>query len=351
MTEVQPDAVVFADGAARPSALTIWTTGFGLPGLAAVSGLQTDALGRLLTDETLTSVDDDRIVAAGDAAAPSGQPVRMSCQAAVPLGAQAADTVLSHIAGTEPAVINFALTGTCASLGRRPGVRQLARKDDAAVNLYIGGRVGARIKEVTCKLGVGKIRGEARKPGSLILAQGRPASRAAGLHRAGGYLRMMADEHAERFTVLRPLLFTIVYEILGSACAVARTTSVPGCPKPLLLDEHDASADIVLAESVSMAMLVMLETRTPDERAVFVLREVLGFDYDIAEAVGKSVMTVRQVVHRARAHVQARRRSPPSSSTSSAQAGACQTCASRWSTATTRPRWPPTTVTTSKASS
>jgi RNA polymerase sigma-70 factor, ECF subfamily len=65
----------------------------------------------------------------------------------------------------------------------------------------------------------------------------------------------------------------------------------------------------VLAESVSMAMLVLLETLTPDERAVFVLREVFGFDYDeIAGAVGKSVATVRQVAHRAREHVQARRR-------------------------------------------
>ena len=64
----------------------------------------------------------------------------------------------------------------------------------------------------------------------------------------------------------------------------------PWLPEPLLLDERDASADVVLAESVSMAMLVLLETLTPDERAVFVLREVFGFDYDeIAGAVGKSV--------------------------------------------------------------
>ena len=83
----------------------------------------------------------------------------------------------------------------------------------------------------------------------------------------------------------------------------------PWLPEPLLLDEHDASADVVLAESVSMAMLVLLETLTPDERAVFVLREVFGFDYDeIAGAVGKSVATVRQVAHRAREHVQARRK-------------------------------------------
>ena len=99
VTEVRRDAVVFADGAVRPSAMTIWTAGFGVPELAADSGLRTDALGRLLTDETLTSIDDVRIVAAGDCAAPSGQPLRMSCQAAGPLGTQAADTVLSRIAG------------------------------------------------------------------------------------------------------------------------------------------------------------------------------------------------------------------------------------------------------------
>jgi len=160
------------------------------------------------------------------------------------------------------------------------------------------------------------------------------------------------DEHAARFTHLRPLLFTIVYEILGSATesddvlqdsylrwadvdlATVRDTKSylaqlvtsqalntlrararrredyigPWLPEPLLLDEGDASSDVVLAESVSMAMLVLLETLTPDERAVFVLREVFGFDYDeIAGAVGKSVTSVRQMAHRAREHVHARR--------------------------------------------
>lgn len=162
----------------------------------------------------------------------------------------------------------------------------------------------------------------------------------------------MTDEHAERFTELRPLLFTIVYEILGSATEsddvlqdsylrwaevdVAEVRDVksylaqlvtrqalnalragarrreeyvgPWLPEPLLLDEQDPSDDVVLAESVSMAMLVVLETLGPDERAVFVLREVFGFDYDeIAGAVGKSPAAARQVAHRAREHVQARR--------------------------------------------
>ncbi|GAA3729146.1 FAD-dependent oxidoreductase [Plantactinospora mayteni] len=172
VTEVGPDAVVLADGTVRSSVLTIWATGFGVPGLAVASGLRTDTLGRLLTDETLASVDDDRVVATGDAAAPSGHPLRMSCQAAGALGAQAANTVLSHIAGTAPAVIDQALTGSCVSLGRHTAMRQLARKDDTAVNLYIGGRLGAAIKEFTCKVAVSRIRREAREPGSTAWVKG-----------------------------------------------------------------------------------------------------------------------------------------------------------------------------------
>ncbi len=162
-----------------------------------------------------------------------------------------------------------------------------------------------------------------------------------------------AGEHAERFTLLRPLLFTIAYEILGSATEAddvlqdsylrwatvdldeVRDTKAylaqlvtrqalnalradarrreqyvgPWLPEPLLLDDRDASSDVVLAESVSMAMLVVLETLSPDERAVFVLREVFGFSHDeIAAAVGKSTAAVRQMAHRAREHVQSRRK-------------------------------------------
>ena len=174
VAEVRPDAVVFADGAVRPSALTIWTAGFGVPDLAARSGLSTDAMGRLRTDETLTSVDDPRIVAAGDAAAPSGQPLRMSCQAAVPLGAQAANTVLSRIARTEPAVIDQAFLGSNVSLGRRAAVIQWARKDDTPVNYYTGGRLGAALKEGICRGTVWGIRREGRKPGSVFWFKGGP---------------------------------------------------------------------------------------------------------------------------------------------------------------------------------
>ena len=78
-------------------------------------------------------------------------------------------------------------------------------------------------------------------------------------------------------------------------------------PEPLLTSP-DVADDVELAESVSIAMLTVLETLTPTERAVFVLREVFDVPYDeIAEAVDKSPAAVRQIAHRAREHVAARR--------------------------------------------
>jgi len=81
----------------------------------------------------------------------------------------------------------------------------------------------------------------------------------------------------------------------------------PWLPEPLVT-APDVADDVVLAESVSMAMMLVVESLTPDERAVFVLHEVFGFAHDeIAEAISKSPAAVRQIAHRARAHVQARR--------------------------------------------
>src|SRR5918993_1434924 len=71
-------------------------------------------------------------------------------------------------------------------------------------------------------------------------------------------------------------------------------------PEPLLTSP-DVAEDVELAESVSIAMLTVLETLGPAERAVFVLREVFDTPYDeIAEAVGKSPAAVRQIAHPAR---------------------------------------------------
>ncbi len=159
------------------------------------------------------------------------------------------------------------------------------------------------------------------------------------------------DPATEAFLAHRNLLFTVAYEMLGSAADAEdvlqetwlrwagvdldtvrdqraylirittrqalgrlrtlgrRKESYVGSwlPEPLLT-APDVAEDVELAESVSMAMLLVLETLTPTERAVFVLREVFDLAYDeVAEAVGKSPAAVRQIVHRARAHVAARR--------------------------------------------
>ncbi|WP_330299779.1 NAD(P)/FAD-dependent oxidoreductase [Streptomyces sp. NBC_00503] len=169
VTAVSHDSVRLSDGHDLPSAVTIWTAGFSVPDLAARSGLSTDVLGRLLTDETLTSVDDVRIFAAGDSAAPSGLPLRMSCQAAMPLGARAADTVLSRIAGEEPAPLNQPFGAQCISLGRHGGIFQFANRSDVAVWFNVNGFLGAKLKETVCKVVPKHLADEAGKPGSYSL--------------------------------------------------------------------------------------------------------------------------------------------------------------------------------------
>ncbi|MGS2617116.1 NAD(P)/FAD-dependent oxidoreductase [Micromonospora sp. LZ34] len=165
-TAVTRDAVHLGDGRELPSEVTIWAAGFAVPDLAARSGLRTDAVGRLLTDETLTSIDNERIVAAGDSTAPSDLPFRMSAYASSCLGAHAADTVLNRIAGEQPAPVSVLFTAMCISLGRHAGIYQLAHKDDTAMRLYVGSRPGAKLKELSCNFSVKHLANEARKPGS-----------------------------------------------------------------------------------------------------------------------------------------------------------------------------------------
>ncbi|MFC9056751.1 NAD(P)/FAD-dependent oxidoreductase [Streptomyces sp. NPDC057074] len=151
VTEVTADAVRLEDGRDVPSTVTIWTAGFRVPDLAARSGLRTDREGRLLTDATLTSVDDVHVVAAGDAAAIAGRPFRMSCQAAVQLGPGAATTVLRRIAGKSPSPVRMLFAGQCLSLGRTEGVTQFSYPDDRVNALHVSGRPGAGIKEIACR--------------------------------------------------------------------------------------------------------------------------------------------------------------------------------------------------------
>jgi NADH dehydrogenase len=185
VTEVSADAIVVG-GRTVPAAVTVWTAGFGVPSLAAASGLTTDEVGRLVTDETLTSVDDERIVAAGDAATPSRLPYRMSCQSGLPLGAFAGDTVLARIAGERPAEVSVPFSAQCISIGRHHGTLQFQRKDDTATNAYIGGRAGAFIKEQVCRYTLKWMAGEAAKPGSYTSFKGPDRSAAAASQESTG---------------------------------------------------------------------------------------------------------------------------------------------------------------------
>ena len=159
------------------------------------------------------------------------------------------------------------------------------------------------------------------------------------------------DPATETFVAYRNLLFTVAYEMLGSAAdaedvlqetwlrwvksdlgqvrdqraylvRIATRQSLdrlrtmrrrreayigPWLPEPLLT-APDVAEDVELAESVSIALMLVLETLSPIERAVFVLREAFDLSYDeIAAATDKSPAAVRQIAHRARQRVDARR--------------------------------------------
>lgn len=123
------------------------------------------------------------------------------------------------------------------------------------------------------------------------------------------YLRWSGLDPAE-VKDLRAFLVTVTTRLaldrLKSARVRRETYVGPWLPEPLLTGP-DVADDAILDESVSMAMLVVLETLSPLERAVFVLREVFGYSHaEVARVLGRSEASCRQLAHRAREHVQAR---------------------------------------------
>ncbi|MEU9341285.1 RNA polymerase sigma-70 factor [Streptomyces sp. NPDC048278] len=106
---------------------------------------------------------------------------------------------------------------------------------------------------------------------------------------------------------LTRIISNLAMERLRSTRHQRETYVGPWLPEPILTGP-DAADGVATADSVSMALLVVLETLSPLERAVFVLKEAFAFSYgEIAQAVERSEAAVRQAAHRAREHVQARR--------------------------------------------
>lgn len=124
------------------------------------------------------------------------------------------------------------------------------------------------------------------------------------------WLKWSATERtlvADPKAYLARIVSNLALEQLRSTRRQRETYVGPWLPEPILTSA-DTADDVDAAESVSMAMLVVLETLSPLERAVFVLKEVFDFSYsEIADAVERSESAVRQAGHRARSHVQARR--------------------------------------------
>jgi len=124
------------------------------------------------------------------------------------------------------------------------------------------------------------------------------------------WLRWAADDRSDVRDPRAYLVRIVTRQALNRLRTMARRREQyvgEWLPEPLLTSP-DVAEDVEFAESVSIAMLTVLETLAPSERAVFVLREVFDLPYaDIAAAVGKSPAAVRQIAHRAREHVAARR--------------------------------------------
>jgi RNA polymerase sigma-70 factor, ECF subfamily len=137
------------------------------------------------------------------------------------------------------------------------------------------------------------------------------------------WLRWADVDHAEVRDPRAYLVRIVTRQALNRLRSVARRREDyvgEWLPEPLMTSP-DVAADVELAESVSIAMLTVLETLGPAERAVFVLREVFEVPYDeIAEAIDKSPAAVRQIAHRARDHVAARRPRMPVSTTEQQEA-------------------------------
>ncbi|MGW1024947.1 NAD(P)/FAD-dependent oxidoreductase [Streptomyces sp. NPDC002577] len=129
------------------SDLTLWAIVTGVPELAARSSLEVDAEGRIVVDEFLRSVTDERIFAVGDCAAVPG--ARFGCQTAGAQAGAAADALAGLIQGRKPEPYSLRYVARCVSLGRKDAVAQFTHRDDALRDSYVKGRTAVVAKGIT----------------------------------------------------------------------------------------------------------------------------------------------------------------------------------------------------------
>ncbi len=361
IAEVGPGGLSLAGGGSIPFDECVWAGGFAVPTLAADVGLRVDGAGRALVDSSLRSLSHPDVYVIGDAAAIAGKwgdALAMGCRTGTFTGPQVADTIARRLTGREPKPFRFRYHHECVSLGRRHGVVQFLRADGTTKDRILTGRAAIAYKNMTL-LGALLL---FRRPGPYVARRRHVAPR--GRKRSRQPEKRQREETGEGLIVdfaqddsyrqLRPLAFAIAYRMLGSISeaedveqeallrlhvaagredisspeayltTVATRLSIDNLrsarvrreryfgdwlPEPLVGDPVlDAAEHAETADSLSMAFLVLLETLTPVERAAFLLREVFGYGYrEIASVVGRSEANCRQLVSRARGHIDQRR--------------------------------------------
>ncbi|NRQ37067.1 FAD-dependent oxidoreductase, partial [Nonomuraea sp. NN258] len=138
-----------ADGTVLASDATVWTAGFAVHPIAAVSGLEVTGHGRIVVDGAMRSVSHPNVHAAGDSAyaiGDKGRPLPMSCASAGCTGGQAINAIVGRLTGREIAKSRLLYPGNHISLGRRDGIVQLVDAEGRATPRYLAGRKAARVK-------------------------------------------------------------------------------------------------------------------------------------------------------------------------------------------------------------
>ncbi|ACQ81768.1 FAD-dependent pyridine nucleotide-disulphide oxidoreductase [Beutenbergia cavernae DSM 12333] len=154
VTGVDGDEVTTDGGARVRSDVTVWTGGFVTHPIAAASSLTVGGDGRIVVDRTMRSLSHPDVYAVGDSArapGPRGTTLRMSCASGVPMGWQAADSIVARLTGGRLPHMPLGYVQQCISLGRRDGLIQFVTFDDRARSAAFGGRLAARYKELICR--------------------------------------------------------------------------------------------------------------------------------------------------------------------------------------------------------
>ncbi|MFC7861717.1 NAD(P)/FAD-dependent oxidoreductase [Arthrobacter koreensis] len=163
------------EGNVPAAAAVLWCTGFGVPDLAARSGLPVDSAGRLTVDSSLRVPGHGRIFGAGDAAvitAPGYGYLPQTCATAMPMGAEAASNILRSRAGAPLPAHSSGFLGQCVSLGRSDGAVQLLHAGYTPRRIHLHGKAAAMLKEVLCRMTLRWIRGQAKRSGGYTWPAG-----------------------------------------------------------------------------------------------------------------------------------------------------------------------------------